>query len=592
VILSTVSFLNFTHCSSIPTFHHSSHLVFKMWDEKKLKEIEAIKKDWEKKCLQPVLDARPERKETFVTDVGLTIQRVYTPLDLQQAGFDFKEDLNFPGQYPFTRGITPTMYRGEPWIIRAYSGFGDPRGCNERYKKLVDWGVDEIVMAVDLPTQVGYDSDHLMARGEVGKVGVAIDTLRDMEILFEGIPLNRLKRISMLGNSFAPIALALFIALGEKQGLNPSDFVVDIQNDVLKEFVARGTYIYPIRPSVRVTADAIGYCARHIRNWYPSTLCANHINAAGAGSTKAAAFALANGACYMKYLLGKGYAIDEVAPLFSMFLDERSDFWIAVCHFRAARKVWAKVMKEEMGAEDPRSMALKTTAYSHGRETLLEPENNIVRITLAALAYVLGGVQFLYNASYDEVLGTPKEEAAKIAVRTQQILAHEMGITNTMDPLGGSYFIETLTSQIEKEMLKEYRKVQEMGGAIAAIENGHYLAAISDGAIKRQREFEKGERTSVGVNKFRTESTQPCGAFRIDPAIEQQQIDRLAKVKKERNNRTVKEALEYVRETAKGEENLVPPTLEAVRAYASIGEICNILREVFGEYQGREYLTS
>ena len=560
-----------------------------MWDEKKLKEIENIKKEWEDKCLQPALDVQPERKEAFVTDVGLTVQRVYTPLDLQQAQFDFKEDLNFPGQYPFTRGETPTMYRSEPWIIRAYSGFGDPRTCNERYKKLVEWGVDEIVMAVDLPTQVGYDSDHLMARGEVGKVGVAIDTLRDMEILFEGIPLNKLRRISMLGNSFAPIALALFIALGEKQGLKPSEFVVDLQNDVLKEYVARGTYIFPIRPSVRVTADAIGYCARHIKNWYPSTLCANHINAAGAGSTKATAFALANGICYMNHLLGKGYTIDEIAPLFSMFLDERSDFWVAICNFRATRRVWAKIMKEEMKAQDPRSMALKITAYSHGRETLLEPENNIARITLAALAYVLGGVHSLYNASYDEVLGTPKEEAAKIAVRTQQILAHEMGITNTVDPLGGSYFIETLTCQIEKEMLKEYQKVKEMGGAIAAIENGYCLAAISDGAIKRQREFERGERTSVGVNKFRMESNQPCGAFRIDPAIEQQQIERLAKVKKERNNRTVKEALEFVRETAKGDENLVPPTLEAIRAYATLGEICNVLRDIFGEYQAREY---
>jgi methylmalonyl-CoA mutase N-terminal domain/subunit len=396
----------------------------------------------------------------------------------------------------------------------------------------------------------------------------------------------------MLGNSFAPIALALFIALGEKQGLKPSEFVVDIQNDILKEYVARGTYIFPIRPSVRVTADAIGYCAKHIRHWYPSTLCANHINAAGAGSTKAAAFALSNGICYMNYLLGRGYAIDEIAPLFSMFLDERSDFWVAICNFRAARRAWAKIMKEEMKAQDPRSMALKITGYSHGRETLLEPENNIVRITLAALAYVIGGVQFLYNASYDEVLGTPKEEAAKVAIRTQQILAHEMGITNTVDPLGGSYFIETLTSQIEEEILKEYQKVKEMGGAIAAIENGHYVAAISDGAIKRQREFEKGERPSVGVNKFRSESNQPCGAFRIDPAIEQQQIERLAKVKKERNNKAVKEALEHVRETAKGDENLVPSVLEAVRTYATVGEICDALRDVFGEYQAREYLKS
>lgn len=563
-----------------------------MDDKKKLVEIEEIKNEWEQKCLQSALSGKPERKETFVTDIGATIQRVYTPLDLQRVNYDFKEDLNFPGQYPFTRGITPTMYRSEPWIIRAYSGFGEPQSCNARYKRLVEWGVDEIVIAADLPTQVGYDSDHRMARGEVGKVGVAIDTLRDMEILFEGIPLNKLKRVSMLGNSFAPIALALFIALGEKQGLKPSEFVVDLQNDILKEYVARGTYIFPVRPSVRVTADAIGYCARHLRHWYPSTLCANHINAAGAGSTKAAAFALSNGICYMTHLLEKGYTIDEIAPLFSMFLDERSDFFVAICHLRATRKAWAKVLKEEMKAEDPRSMALKITAYSHGRETMIEPENNIARITLAALAYVLGGVQFLFNASYDEVLGTPKEEAAKVAIRTQQILAHEMGITNTVDPLGGSYFIETLTSQIEKEILEEYRKVKEMGGAIAAIENGHYLAAIGDGAIKRQREFEKGERIAVGVNKFRTEANLSCGAFRIDPAIEQQQIERLGKVKRERNDKAVKAALEYIREVAKGDGNLVLPSLEAVRVYATIGEICNVLREVFREYEAREYLTS
>jgi methylmalonyl-CoA mutase, N-terminal domain len=563
-----------------------------MDDKKKAEELEEDRKTWEERCLGPALDRQPERREAFVTDTGEVIQRVYTPLDLQQAGFDFKEDLSFPGQYPFTRGITPSMYRSEPWIIRSYSGFGEPGACNTRYKRLVECGTDEIVIAADLPTQVGYDSDHRMARGEVGKVGVAIDTLRDMEILFEGIPLSRLKRVSMLGNSFAPVALSLFIALGEKQGLTPDQYVVDLQNDVLKEYVARGTHIFPIRPAVRVTADAIGYCAKHITHWYPSTLCANHINAAGAGSTKAAAFALANGICYMNHLLEKGYAIDEIAPLFSMFLDERSDFFVEICHLRAMRKVWARVMKEDMKARDPRSMALKITAYSHGRETMVEPENNIVRITLAALAYVLGGVQFLYNASYDEVLGTPKEQASKVAVRTQQILAHEMGITNTVDPLGGSYFIETLTNQIEQKILEEYRKVQGLGGAIAAIENGHYVGAINDGAIKRQREFEQGEKISVGVNKFRTEATPSIGAFRIDPAVEQQQIERLAKVKRDRNSAAVKEALAYVREVARGEDNLVPPCLEAVRAYATIGEICDVLRGVFGEYNAREYLGS
>jgi methylmalonyl-CoA mutase N-terminal domain/subunit len=561
-------------------------------DEKKLKELEELKKVWEENCLQPAVKDRPERKEKFATDIGLEIERLYTPHDLQRVNFDYKDDLGFPGQYPFTRGITPTMYRTEPWIIRAYSGFGDPHVCNQRYKKLVECGVDEIVMAVDLPTQVGYDSDHIMARGEVGKVGVAIDTLRDMEVLFDGIPLNRLKRVSMLGNSFGPVALSLFIALGEKQGLKMPDFVVDLQNDILKEYVARGTYIFPIHPSVRVAMDVVGFCARHARHWYPSTLCCNHLNAAGTGSTKAVAFALSNGTCYINHLLSRGYTIDEVAPLFCMFLDERSDFFTAICNFRAARRVWAKVMKERFKARDPKSMALKITAYSHGGETLLEPINNTARITLAALAYVLGGVQFLYNASYDEVLGTPTEEAAKISVRIQQILAHELGITSTVDPLGGSYFIETVTGQIEAEILKEYEKVETLGGAVAAIERGYYLSAITDGANRRQREFDRGERISIGVNKWRTESKIPFGAFRIDPAIEKRQVERLQQVKKERNERAVRDALEYVREVAQREDNLVPSCLEAVRAYATVGEICDVLRGVFGEYQAKEYFSA
>lgn len=562
-----------------------------MWDAKKLKKLEKTIKAWKERCLLPDLEQEPERRERFQTDIGLDIDPVYTPLDLSELGFDYEKDLGLPGQYPFTRGINPTMYRGSPWIIRAYSGFGEPNICNERYKKLLDCGADEIVMAVDLPTQVGYDSDYIMAKGEVGKVGVAIDTLRDMEILFEDIPLNTMKRVSMLGNSFGPIALALFIVLGEKQGLKPEDFVVDLQNDVLKEYVARGTYIFPIRPAVRVATDVVGYCARNIPHWYPITICANHLNAAGAGSSKAAAFAMANGVCYMKHLLAKGYQIDEIAPLFTMFLDERLDFFVSVCLFRAARRAWARILKEKLKAQKPESMALKITAYSHGGETLVEPMNNIIRITLAALSYVLGGVQFLYNASYDEVLGTPTEEAAKVAVRTQQILAHELGITNTVDPLAGSYYIESLTTQIEKQIYEEFEKVEEDGGAIAAIENGYYTSQIADGAIRRQREYEKGDRVSVGVNKYRTEYKPPTGAFKIDPIVEKEQVERLNRVKKERNNKAVRDRLEQVREVAQGDENLVPPVLEAVRAYASVGEICDVLRDVFGEYQAREYLT-
>lgn len=552
--------------------------------------LEERLKNWEKGLLDSWLKENPERREQFVTDVGLEVERLYTPLDLERTGFHHDRDLGFPGDYPFTRGITPSMYRSNPFLVSVYSGFGTPAQCNKRYKEILGWGgVDEIAIAADLPSQVGYDSDNQMAKGEVGRVGVAIDTLRDMEMLFEDIPLNKLKRVSLLGNSIGPIALSLLIALGEKQGLRTSDFVVNLQNDVLKEYIARGTYIFPIRPAVRLATDVVGYCARNIPNWHPINICANHINAAGAGSSNATAFALANGMCYMKYLLEKGYRIDEIAPLFTMFSDERTDFFVAICNLRATRRLWAKLMKEELKATSPKSMALKIYAYSHGGETLLEPMNNIVRITLAALAYVLGGVQFLENASYDEVLGLPSENAARTAVRTQQILAHELGVTNTVDPLGGSYFIETLTARIEKEISTEFLKIEERGGAITAIESGYYTSIISEGAIRRQREYEKGEKVAIGVNKYRSVSKIPSEGFKIDPSIEREQIEQLKRVKKERSEQAVRDTLEYVREVAKGNENLVPPVLEAVRAYATIGEICGILRDVFGEYQAREY---
>lgn len=563
-----------------------------MFEKEKIRKLKEATRLWKEGVLRDYLSKRPEKKETFSTDVGVDIEGVYTPVHLSELGFDYERDLGFPGAFPFTRGITPNMYRSEPFVIRAYSGFGDPEQCNFRYKKILQWGADEVVMALDLPTQVGYDSDHIMARGEVGKVGVAIDSLKDMEILFDGIPLDSLKRVSMLGNSFGPIALSLFIALGEKQGLKTTQYCVDLQNDVLKEYVARGTYIFPIRPSIRVATDVVAYCARHVPHWYPMTLCVNHLNSAGAGSTKGTAFALANGLCYIQHLLDKGFAIDEIAPLLTMFLDERADFFVAIANFRATRRVWANIMKERYGAKDPRSMALKITAYSHGGETLLEPLNNIARISLAALAYVLGGVQFLYNASYDEVLGVPTEEAAKIAVRVQQILANELGIADTVDPLGGAYFLESLTHRIEKDILEELKKVEDAGGAIDAIEKGYCLAAMSEGAMRRRKEFDNTKRVSIGVNRFRTESKVPIGAFRIDPSVESKQIERLNKVRKERNNGRVDESLQHIREVAGGDGNLVPPTLEAVRAYATVGEICDVLREVFGEYQKREYFSS
>lgn len=558
---------------------------------KREEEIAGMAKKWEGEYLEAISQKKSGRERKFVTDNGLSIKPVYTPQDLTELNFDFAKDLGFPGQYPFTRGISAPMYRGEPWVIRAYSGFGEAGICNQRYRKLVEWGVEEITIAADLPTQVGYDSDDIMSRGEIGKVGVAIDSLRDMEILFEGIPLNKLKRVGMLGNSFGPIACALFIALGEKQGLKPGEFCVDLQNDVLKEYVARGTYIFPIRDAVRVACDVVAYCATNAPHWYPMTLCANHMNAAGAGSSNATAFAMANGVCYIKHLLQRGHKIDEIVPLLTMFLDERSDFFTAIANFRASRRFWARLMKEEFRAKDWKSMALKITAYSHGGETMNEPLNNIARITLAALAYVLGGVQFLFNASYDEVLGTPAESSAKISLRIQQILAHELGISDVADPLGGSFFVESLTNQIESQIYDEFSKIESQGGAIAAIENSYYTSKITDGAVRRKREFDSGERVAIGVNKFRSEWQIPSGAFTIDKTVEAKQLERLESVRRERNGKLVKETLEYVRAVAQGDGNLVVPALEAVRAYATLGEICGVLREVFGEYQAMEYFS-
>lgn len=541
-------------------------------------------KRWETERLAKYLEEHPERRR-FVNDVGLEVKPFYSPLDLVARGFVYEKDLGFPGDYPYTRGISPNGYRSELFNIRVYSGFGSAEDSNKRYKDILAWGADEIQIAADLPTQLGYDSDHIMAKGEVGRVGVAIDSLQDMELLFDGIPLSNFKRVSMLGNSIGPIALALFIALGEKQGLKPEDYVVDLQNDPLKEYVARGTYIFPIQPAIRLACDVVEYCARYRPHWYPMTLCVNHINAAGAGSTAGTAFALANGLTYIAELLRRGLTIDQVAPLLTMFLDERDDFFVAIANFRATRKVWAKLMRERFGAQDPRSLALKITAYAHGRETLQEPLNNIVRIALAALAYVLGGVQFLYDASYDEAMSTPAEEACKVAIRTQQIIAHEFGFTSTADPLGGSYYIESLTKDIEEGILTELARVEEIGGAVAAIEKGYYQDVITRGAIRRQEEFERGDRISVGVNKFQSKVELPLGAFRVDPKVEERQLARLNALRRQRDNGKVEKCLVQVREAARGHENLVEPILEAVRAYATVGEICQVLREVFGEYR-------
>ena len=477
------------------------------------------------------------------------------------------------------------MNRGKPFNVRVYSGFGTAEDCNDRYKKIVAWGADEVHVAADLPTQIGYDSDHIMSKGEIGRVGVAIDSLKDLEILFQGVPLNSLKRVGILGNSIGPIALALFIALGEKQGLKPVDFVVDLQNDPIKEYISRGTYIFPMDRAIHFACDVVEYCAQNAPHWYPMTLCVNHMNAAGSGSTKGTAFAMSNGLVYIKELLQRGLTIDQIAPLLDMFLDEREDFFVTIGNCRAARKVWANLIRDRFGAKDPRSMALEFTSYAHGGETLKEPMNNIVRIAFASLAYALGGVQFLYDAAYDEAMATPTDETCKVSIRTLQIIAHELGFSKTIDALGGSYYLESLTKDIEQGIIAEMARVEELGGSILAIEKGYLQGVITRGAVRRQEEYEKGERVSVGVNLFISDENLPLGAFKVDNRVEELQLAKLAALKAERNGDKVKETLAGVREAALKGQNMVESILEAVKAYATIGEICQVLRDIYGEHQ-------
>ncbi len=555
-----------------------------MFDRQMLEDLEVQKDLWEKN-LKKDIDRFGERRREFSSSSGIAAKSLYTPLDLEEEKIDYLRDIGFPGQYPFTRGITPNMYRRAPFLFRIYTGFGTAKETNQRVKTLLQLGVNDVQLAADLPTQVGYDSDHIMSRGEVGKVGVAIDSLRDMEVIFDGIPLNSFKRVSTLFNSLGPIALCLFMAVGEKQGLSVQDYVVDLQNDVIKEYVSRGTYIFPMEPAIRLCTDVVRFCAEHAPHWYPMTICSNHLNAAGAGSTAATAFAIANGMVYIRDILKKGLPIDRFAPLFCMFLDEREDIFISAANFRATRRLWARIMKEKFGARNPDSLALKITAYSHGGETLREVLNNIVRIAYAALGYVLGGVQFLYNASFDEAVSLASQEAVQVAVRTQQILAHELGITNTVDPLGGSYYLETLTNQIEKRMNEILEKVESFGGALEAIRKGYYQSVIAEGSRLRQRRFEEKDMVSVGVNVFRTEEEDPEPLFRMNQQGEEEQIKSLQSLRRERNHREVQAALSEVKRVAGSEGNLVPPIFSAVKAYATVGEISDVLREAFGEYK-------
>ncbi|GAW94260.1 acyl-CoA mutase large subunit family protein [Calderihabitans maritimus] len=553
-----------------------------MFDKTKLEELEGREQKW-KDQVKSKIERYPERREEFETDSKITIERLYTPVSLKD--FDYGEDLGFPGEYPFTRGVQPTMYRGRLWTMRQYAGFGTAEETNQRFKYLLEQGQTGLSVAFDLPTQIGYDSDHMLARGEVGKVGVAIDSLQDMETLFDGIPLDQVST-SMTINAPAAIILAMYIAVAEKQGVPPHKLKGTIQNDILKEYVARGTYIFPPGPSMRLITDIFAYCAKNVPNWNTISISGYHIREAGSTAVQEIAFTLANGIAYVQAAIDAGLDVDQFAPRLSFFFNAHLNFFEEIAKFRAARRIWAKIMKERFGAKNPRSMMLRFHTQTAGCTlTAQQPSVNIIRVAFQALSAVLGGTQSLHTNSYDEALALPSEESVLIALRTQQVIAHEIGVTDTVDPLGGSYFIESLTNQIEENVWKYIEEIDKMGGAPKAIEKGYMQKEIQDSAYRYQQAVESGEKVVIGVNKFKMKEEPPKGLLKVDPAVVERQIEKLKKLKEERDPRQVAEALKHLRSAACSDENLMPAILEAVKAYATLGEICNVLREVFGEYQ-------
>lgn len=519
----------------------------------------------------------PERK-------NFEAQRLYTPLDIED--FDYGEKLGFPGQYPFTRGVQPTMYRGRLWTMRAYAGFATAEETNARYKYLLEAGQTGLSVAMDLPTQIGLDSDHELSLGEVGKVGVAIDSLADMEALFDGIPLDKVST-SMTINGPAAVLLAMYVAVAEKQGVKPEALKGTIQNDILKEYIARGTYIFPPRPSMRLITDTFEYCSKNIPKWNTISVGAYHIREAGASEVQEIAFAFANAMAYIDAAIKAGQKVDDFAPGISWIFTAGLDFFGEVAKFRAARRLWARIMKERYGASVPKAQMLRVHVHTAGSVlTAQQPLNNVVRITWQALSAVLGGIQSMACCAYDEAIALPTEESATLALRTQQLLAYESGVTDTIDPLAGSYYIETLTDKIEKEAYDYIDKIDRMGGAVAAIEQGYMQQEMAAHAYEYQHEVELGKRTVIGVNKFNdSKKLAEQDVLTADLSVGERQIARLEKMKAARDNEAVKAALEKLREAAKGTENLMPYLIDAVKTYATLGEICGVLREEFGEYK-------
>ncbi|MBW1678570.1 MAG: methylmalonyl-CoA mutase family protein [Deltaproteobacteria bacterium] len=554
-----------------------------MGDIKSLEKITEDLKTWEEKNREQTAK-RPERKPEFDTLSGLPVKNLYTPIDVERI--DYSEKTGFPGQYPFTRGVQNTMYRGRFWTMRQYAGFGSAEDTNQRFRYLLEQGQTGLSVAFDLPTQIGYDSDHPLALGEVGKVGVAIDSVKDMGVLFDQIPLDKVST-SMTINSPASVLTAMYLSLAERDNIGFDKLRGTIQNDVLKEYIARGTYIFPPKPAMRISTDILAFCAKNTPQWNSMSISGYHMREAGCTAVQEVAFTLADGIAYVKAATGAGLSVDQFAPRLSFFFCAHQDLFEEIAKYRAARRLWARIMKEKFKAKNPRSWTLRYHVQTAGCSlTAQQPLLNILRTGFEALSAVLGGCQSLHTNSYDEALALPTQAAAQIALRTQQIIAYETGVTETVDPLAGSYYVEHLTEEIESEAENYINKIEDMGGMIPAIESGYVQREIANSSYEYQKKVESEERIVVGVNKFQVEEPPPSGLLKVDMAVGEAQAEKLKVLRSERNSQAVTDLLDKIKKGAEGNENLMPLILEAVKANATIGEICDALREVFGEYTG------
>ena len=544
------------------------------------KSIHEKKKEWEETIVRSAEKSSPQRRNKFSTDSGISVERLYVPSES-----DYEAKLGFPGTAPFTRGVYPTMYRGRFWTMRQYAGFGSAEESNKRYRFLIDHGTTGLSVAFDLPTQMGYDSDHPMAEGEVGKVGVAIDSMEDMETLFDGIGLGNVTT-SMTINATAPILLCMYVAVAKKQGADWNRISGTIQNDILKEYIARGTHIYPPVPSLRLVTDVFQWCSTHLPRWNTISISGYHIREAGATAVQELAFTLANAIAYVEAAVKRGLDVDSFGGQLSFFFNAHNNLFEEIAKFRAARRLWATIMKDRFKAKNPETLKLRFHAQTGGSTlTAQQIDNNVVRVTLQALAAILGGCQSLHTNSRDEALALPTEESVRLALRTQQVIAHESGVTDTADPMGGSYFLESLTDEIEKKVLEYIARIDTMGGAVKAIESKFYQTEISDSAYKYQMAIEQKEKIIVGVNEFQVNEAIEPEILRIDESVRLRQIERLNTVRKKRNQSNVRLNLDALASAARSDQNLLPAILACVESYATVGEISDALRNVWGEYE-------